>query len=184
MRPETNTPNRSPRTHCQFSETVCLRESSQIRAYLAATGGPPVAWDCVVDPAGTRTANQIVMKWSRRGPSAACLGAYATASGRFFGHNADTKSTSDTSLRPPSQVLDIANLVARPKRFELMTPKFVVWCSLTTESIGRSLVAELSPWSQEHQAAPYRDATLFELIRKEQFAYQSVAEADCTLFIE
>jgi hypothetical protein len=74
--------------------------------------------------------------------------------------------------------------VARPKRFELLTPRFVVWCSLTTESIGRSLVAELSPWSQEHQAAPYRDATLFELIRKEQFAYQSVAEADCTLFIE
>ena len=37
MRPETNTPNRSPRTHCQFAETVCLRESPQIRAYLAAT---------------------------------------------------------------------------------------------------------------------------------------------------
>jgi hypothetical protein len=43
-------------------------------------------------PGRTRTANQIVMKWSRRGPSAACLGAYATAPGRFFGHNADTKS--------------------------------------------------------------------------------------------
>jgi hypothetical protein len=50
-------------------------------------------------PGRTRTANQIVMKWSRRGPSAACLGAYATAPGRFFGHNADTKiATSDIGL--------------------------------------------------------------------------------------
>ena len=48
LRPETNTPNRSPRFHYQFAEAVCLRESPQIRAYLAATGGPPVAWDCVV----------------------------------------------------------------------------------------------------------------------------------------
>ena len=34
-------------------------------------------------PGRTRTANQIVMKWSRRGPSAAWLGAYATAPGDF-----------------------------------------------------------------------------------------------------
>jgi hypothetical protein len=35
-------------------------------------------------PGRTRTANQIVvMKWSRRGPSAALLGAYATAPGDF-----------------------------------------------------------------------------------------------------
>jgi hypothetical protein len=50
-------------------------------------------------PGRTRTANQIVMKLSRRGPSAACLGAYATAPGRFFGHNADTKSQPPTSVR-------------------------------------------------------------------------------------
>ena len=79
-------------------------------------------------PGRTRTANQIVMKWSRRSPSAAWLGAYATAPGDFFGHSADTKThPSGHQLAPPSQVLDIATLVARPKRFELLTPRFVVW---------------------------------------------------------
>ena len=48
-------------------------------------------------PGRTRTANQIVMKWSRRSPSAAWLGAYATAPGDFFGHSADTKSHPQTS---------------------------------------------------------------------------------------
>jgi hypothetical protein len=38
----------------------------------------------------------LCVKWSRRGPSAAWLGAYATAPGRFFGHNADTKSQPPT----------------------------------------------------------------------------------------
>ena len=70
------------------------------------------ARECVVDPAGTRTANQIVMKWSRRGPSAAWLGAYATAPGDF----SDIVRTQNSTLRrqyaPSSQVLDIANLVA------------------------------------------------------------------------
>ena len=62
-------------------------------------------------PGRTRTANQIVMKWSRRGPSAAWLGAYATAPGDF----SDIVRTQNSTLRhqyaPSSQVLDIANLV-------------------------------------------------------------------------
>ena len=30
---------------------------------------------------------------------------------------------------PALQVPDITNLMARQKRFELLTPRFVVWCS-------------------------------------------------------
>ena len=52
---------------------------------------------------------------SGRGPSAACLGAYATAPGRFFGHSADTKSQPQASACA-SITSAIANLVARPKR--------------------------------------------------------------------
>ena len=77
-------------------------------------------------PGRTRTANQIVMKWSRRSPSAAWLGAYATAPGDFSDIVRTQKRTLRHQLAPPSQVLDIANLVARPKRFELLTPRFVV----------------------------------------------------------
>jgi hypothetical protein len=41
-------------------------------------------------------------------------------------------------LAPPSQALDIANLVARPKRFELLTPRFVVLSRRFSQAIGRT----------------------------------------------
>jgi hypothetical protein len=34
-------------------------------------------------------------------------------------------------------------LLARPKRFELLTPRFVVWCSVTLVSTGTEIISAI-----------------------------------------
>jgi hypothetical protein len=57
---------------------------------------------------------------------------------RFFGKGFAIGHMPDTKK---AKVLSLANLfdfMARPKRFELLTPRFVVWCSIQL-SYGRVL---------------------------------------------
>jgi hypothetical protein len=45
-----------------------------------------------------------------------------------FGHWPDTKRDTDSSVSPISyNNLKLLHYLARPKRFELLTPRFVVW---------------------------------------------------------
>jgi hypothetical protein len=61
------------------------------------------------------------------------------------GDFSDIMRTQNRNLRhqfaPASQVLDIASLVARQKRFELLTPRFVVWRS----PLGMSITWAAAP---------------------------------------
>ena len=93
---ETKAPKQARKFEDAFAETGPRKEAGQFGA-SAENREISVSVGVRGGPGRTRTVNQIVMKWSRRSPSAAWLGAYATAPGDFFGHSADTKTHPQTS---------------------------------------------------------------------------------------
>jgi hypothetical protein len=91
FKPETNGPKRRRSSRHGARETKPTRRTHADLGLIAGFREISVRTRMRGGPGRTRTANQIVMKWSRHGPSG-LVGRLRHRAGRFFGHSADTKS--------------------------------------------------------------------------------------------